>query len=158
MLFNRKSPQAATETQRHAGASAARVAPASASPAVGKFVTKRDKRIADVPVSRLSTHASWQPAGSWSGIFELAVWLRLPQGTDHPLQLALRYSDQKGEKTVLVDICKPGGYKSALLNGSVTIEAQGRVRDMGLFLLGLPGDIPMGLEEWHFLPQIKRAV
>lgn len=152
MLFNRKNPQAATETLRHAGAGAAPVTPARPLP------NKRDKRIADVPVSRLSTHARWQPAGNWSGIFDLAVWLRLPQGSAHPLQLALRYTDQKGEKTVLVDICKPGTYKSALLNGSVMIEAQGRVRDMGLFLLGLPGDIPMGLEEWHFLPQLKRAV
>ena len=149
MLFNRKNPQAATETLRHAGAMA--VPPAR--PSIGK----RDKRIADVPVSSLSTHASWQPAGNWSGVFELAVWLRLPQGSQHPLQLALRYTDQKGEKTVLVDLCKPGVYKSALLNGSVTIEARGRISEVGVFLLGLPTDVPVGLEEWHFSPQIKRV-
>jgi|GEM_PF-1346661 len=150
MLFNRKNPQAATETLRHAGVSGAPVAKPRSLP------SRRDKRIAEIPATRLSAHAHWQPAGNWSGVFELAVWLRLPQGSAHPLQLALRYTDQKGEKTVLVDICKPGSYKSALLNGSVSVEAQGRVQDMGLFLLGLPGDIPMGLEEWHFTPQLRR--
>lgn len=147
MLLTRKTPPAAS--------SSAKSHDASAGPKQQRSV-RRDKRIADVPVSRLSSHAQWQPAGKWSGVFELAVWLRLPQGTEHPLQLALRYTDQKGEKTILVDICKPGSYKSALLNGSVTIEAQGQVHEMGLFLLGLPNDVPLGLEEWHFVPQIKR--
>jgi hypothetical protein len=147
MLLTRKSSSAAnTSAKQH---------DASASPKQQRPV-RRDKRIAEVPASRLSSHARWQPAGKWSGVFELAVWLRLPQGTEHPLQLALRYTDQKGEKTILVDICKPGSYKSALLNGSVTIEAQGQVHDMGLFLLGLPNDVPLGLDEWHFVPQVKR--
>lgn len=152
MMFNRKTPQAATEAIRHAGASVR-------SAAVNNPFIKdeaRDKRITDVPSSLLSSHASWKPAGAWQGRFDLATWLRLPQGCPVPLQLALRYTDQRGEHTVLVDICKPGSYKSVLLNGSIEVSVSGRVKDMGLYLINLPPDVPLALEEWHFQPQIKR--
>ncbi|MDO3380948.1 hypothetical protein [Gilvimarinus algae] len=151
MMFNRKSPQAASEAIQHAGSSAA-VAPLDVVPASGI----RDKRVTDIPTSLVSSHADWKPAGNWTGVFDLAVWLRLPKGCSHPLQLALRFTDQRGENTVLVDICKPGAFKSALLNGSVQVNVSGRVKEMGLYLLSLPSDLPVGLEEWHFLPQIKR--
>lgn len=155
MLFNRKPVQAATETLQHSGASA--VPPAAPVASVAVPTAKvRDKRVIDISASMLSSHASWKPAGQWTGVYDLAVWLRLPQGSSRPLQLALRYTDQRGENTVLVDICKPGSFKSALLNGSVEIDVSGRVKEMALYLLSLPSDLPVGLDEWHFLPQIRR--
>ncbi len=151
MLFNRKPVQAATETLQNAGASAV-------PPAVRRepVVHSRDKQVTEIPASLLRSHAHFKPAGPWSGVFDLAVWLRLPQGSTTPLQLALRYTDQRGENTVLVDICKPGPYKSALLNGSVELQISGNVSHMGLYLLSLPGNTPVALDEWHFLPQLKR--
>ncbi|WP_020209929.1 hypothetical protein [Gilvimarinus chinensis] len=151
MMFNRKSVQAATETLRHSGSSAVPGVKAVPSAKI------RDKRVADISLSVLSNHGNWKPSGPWSGVYDLAVWLRLPQGATRPLQLALRYTDQRGENTVLVDICKPGSFKSALLNGSVEVNVSGRVKDMALYLLSLPSDLPVGLDEWHFLPQIKRS-
>ena len=151
MLFNRKPVQAATETLQSAGLSAI--------PPTGRrepLAHSRDKQVTEIPVSMLRSHAHFKPAGPWLGVFDLAVWLRLPHGSTTPLQLALRYTDQRGETTVLVDICKPGPYKSALLNGSVELQISGNVSYMGLYLLGLPGDTAVALDEWHFLPQLKR--
>lgn len=146
LMFNRKVLNAATETlQQSGGGAASHSIPAS-----------RDRNLVDIPVSLVSSHANWQPAGFWSGVFDVAVWVRLPQGCQHPLQLALRYTDQRGEKTVLVDMCKPGSYKSALLNGSIALEITGRVKEMGLYLLGMPKSQAMSVDEWHFNPQIKR--
>ena len=148
MIFNRSTLHAATETMQRAGTSVT---------AADILPVQRDRPVADVSTSLVSSHANWQPGGYWEGVFDIAVWLRLPQGSMHPLQLALRYTDQRGEKTVLVDICKPGGYKSALLNGSVRLEVSGRIKEMGLYLLGMPKGQPIGLDEWHFIPQLKRA-
>ncbi|MBU2886534.1 hypothetical protein KO507_12245 [Gilvimarinus agarilyticus] len=160
MMFNRKTPQAATEAIQHAGLGAMKSATNGATRVTtgNPFIKDevQDKRITDVPTSLVSAHASWKPAGSWQGRFDLAAWMRLPQGCPVPLHLALRYTDQRGEHTVMVDICKPGSYKSVLLNGSIEVVVSGRVKDMGLYLVNLPTDIPLGLEEWHFQPQIKR--
>lgn len=152
MMFNRKTPQATAEAIQHAGAGVPKAVVAN------PFIKQdnADKRVTEVPSSLVSAHASWKPAGTWQGRFDLAVWLRLPQGCPEPLQLALRYTDQRGERTVVVDTCKPGSFKSALLNGSVELTVNGRVKDMGLYLINLPSDVPVGLEEWHFQPQIKR--
>lgn len=146
-MFNRKtSLSAATETLQQAGGG----------PTSRGVAASRDRNLVDIPVSLVSSHAHWQPAGFWSGVFDVAVWVRLPQGSQHPLQLALRYTDQRGEKTVLVDMCKPGSYKSALLNGSIALDITGRVKEMGLYLLGMPKGEVMSVDEWHFNPQIKR--
>ncbi|MDO3387908.1 hypothetical protein QWI17_18835 [Gilvimarinus sp. SDUM040013] len=152
MMFNRKMPQAATEAMQHAGGATPKAVVAN--PFIKDATT--DKRIAEVPSSLASAHANWKPAGVWQGRFDLAVWLRLPQGCPVPLQLVMRYTDQRGERTVVVDTCKPGSFKSALLNGSVELTVNGAVKDMGLYLLDLPADVPLGLEEWHCQPQIKR--
>lgn len=146
-MFNRKILNAATETIQQVGGGISHEA-----------MPSRDRNLLDIPTSLVSSHAHWQPTGLWSGVFDVAVWIRLPQGSKHPLQLALRYTDQRGEKTVLVDLCKPGSYKSALLNGSITLDITGRVKEMSLYLLGMPKGQIMSVDEWHFNPQLKRAV
>jgi len=146
MFIRKTTLNAATEAQQQAGGGVSRE----------EVFSSRDRSLVDVPVSLVSGHANWQATGFWTGVFEVAVWIRLPQGSTHPLQLALRYTDQSGEKTVLVDMCQPGSYKSALLNGSIALDITGRVKTMGLYLLGMPKGETMSVDEWHFNPQIKR--
>ena len=145
-MLNRKLFNAATETLQHSGASAA-----------PERLPSRDRHLVDVPASIVSSHANWLNAGYWTGVFDIAVWLRLPHGSISPLQLTLKYTDQRGEHSVLIDLCKPGSYKSALLNGSVSLEVTGRIKEMGLYLLGMPKGQVLSMDEWHFIPQIKRT-
>lgn len=153
MLFNRNSPQAASEAIQHLGASVVDHMGDGQAEAAEQAL---ERRVIEVPNSLVSAHANWKPAGVWTGRFDLAVWFRLPQGCPVPVQLVLRYTDQRGEHSVLVDTCKAGEFKSALLNGNVEMTITGRVKDMALYLTDLPKGLPVGLEEWHFQPQIRR--
>jgi hypothetical protein len=110
-----------------------------------------------VAPSQLCEHGAWTPKGSWTGTFDVALWLRSPAGVMEPLQLVLRYEDASGMQTVYIDRCSPGSHRTVLLNGSVPVRVQGAVRDAGLYLMGVDPDIVIALEEWHLVPQIRRS-
>ncbi|ARU29423.1 hypothetical protein [Cellvibrio sp. PSBB006] len=117
---------------------------------------QQERWLVDIPVSVLSEHSAWTAAGNWQGMFDCAIWLRTPAGLAHPVQLSLKYIDNSGEKIVHIDRCHPGSHRTVLLNGSFGLGVNGRVRDMGLYLLGIT-DPEIVVEEWHMTPQQRRA-
>lgn len=121
-----------------------------------KSAFQQERWLVDIPQSALNEHSAWLSAGTWHGMFDCAMWLRTPSGLTTPVQLALKYIDNSGEKTLLIDRCFAGAHRTVLLNGSINMTISGRVRDIGFYLLGATdGDIL--LEEWHFTPQHRRA-
>lgn len=121
-------------------------------------VVKTGYHLLDIPLSAVSEHSAWTNAGYWQGGFDCALWLRTPQGLAHPVQLAICYQDNQGEKTVLVDRCAAGSYRTVLLNGSIQLGVSGRIRNMGLYLVGVKGTAEVAMEEWHLIPQQKRKL
>lgn len=119
------------------------------------YIRQAGRWLVDVPVSILAEHSAWIPTGNWHGMFDCAVWLRTPAGLTHPVQLALKYIDNSGEKIIQIDRCQPGGHSTVLLNGSIALTINARVRDMGLYLIGAT-DAAIALEEWHLAPQQRR--
>ncbi len=124
-------------------------------PRIENYAVKR-KKMVNISTGHIQTHAHWQASGSWVGVFDVAVWIRMPNGCKHPLQLALRYSDEEGEKSLAVDVFMPSAFSCALLNGSVNLQVSGRIHDVGLYLVGAEGDLLANIEEWHLTPQIKK--
>lgn len=120
------------------------------------YIQQSGRWLVDVPLSILSEHSSWTYSGNWQGGFDCALWLRTPAGLQHPLHLVLKYIDSSGEKILQIDRCQTGGHRTVLLNGSVTLSVTGRVRDMGLYLLGAHDTIA-AVEEWHMTPQQRRG-
>lgn len=114
------------------------------------------RKLADIPVAILTEHSAWAASGTWQGVFDCAVWLRTPAGLSHPAQLVLKYVDNSGEKFLQIDRCQPGVHNTVLLNGSISLTINARVRDIGLYLLGTT-DTAIALEEWHFTPQQRRS-
>lgn len=117
---------------------------------------QQQRWLVDIPMSVLSEHSTWTAAGNWQGMFDCAIWLRTPAGLAHPVQLSLKYIDNGGEKVVHIDRCHPGSHRTVLLNGSFGLSVNGRVRDMGLYLLGIT-DPEIVVEEWHMTPQLRRS-
>ncbi|MGB3610028.1 MAG: hypothetical protein WA987_06580 [Cellvibrio sp.] len=117
---------------------------------------QQERWLVDVPVTALSEHSAWSPTGSWQGMFDCAIWLHTPAGLAHPVQLSLKYIDNGGEKIIHIDRCHPGTHRTVLLNGSFGLSVNGRVRDMGLYLLGIT-DPEIVVEEWHMTPQQRRS-
>lgn len=134
--------------------SANRSAPSTSN--VQRAAFQQERWLVDIPVSALSDHSAWTAAGNWQGMFDCAIWLRTPGGLSHPVQLILKYIDNSGEKVVHIDRCHPGSHRTVLLNGSISLGVNGRVRDMGFYLLGIT-DPEIVVEEWHMTPQTRRA-
>lgn len=110
----------------------------------------------DVPLSTFSEHSAWLSSGNWQGRFDCALWLRTPAGLDHPLQLVLKFTDNGGEKAITIDRCQPGNHRTVLLNGMITLNVNGRIREAGLYLMGRSKAV-ISLEEWHITAQQKRT-
>lgn len=111
------------------------------------------RHLLDIPVLTLSEHRAWSSTGHWQGLFDCAIWLRTPQGIAQPLQLFVRYVDNQGEKNVFVDRCSAGSYRTVLLNGTLQLYVQGRVRDLAFYLVGAGTGMNVLVEEWNFMPQ-----
>lgn len=114
------------------------------------------RRLAEVALSQLSQHRAWLVSGNWQGDFDCAIWLRTPTGFAQPAQLAVCYRDNQGEKAVFVDRCAAGSYRTVLLNGPVNLTVNGRVRELGLYLIGVDETADMSVEEWHLVARQKR--
>ena len=112
--------------------------------------------LVDVPLSTFSEHSAWLSSGSWQGRFDCALWLRTPAGLTHPVQLVFKFTDNSGEKIVSIDRCQPGNHRTVLLNGMITLNVNGRIREAGLYLSGKSNAV-ITLEEWHVTAQQKRA-
>lgn len=124
---------------------------ASAIPAVRKH------RLMEIPLSQLSQHSAWTATGYWQGDFDCALWLRTPTGLQQPVQLAVCYRDSQGDKTLFVDRCAAGSYRSALLNGPIHMVVNGKVSELGVYLVGV-GDVgDVSVDEWHFVARQKRS-
>lgn len=121
-----------------------------------EYIQQSGRWLVDIPLSVLSEHSSWIYTGNWQGGFDCALWLRTPAGLPHPLHLVLKYIDSSGEKILQIDRCQTGSHRTVLLNGSITLSVAGRVRDMGLYLLGAHDTI-VAVEEWHITPQQRRG-
>jgi hypothetical protein len=123
---------------------------------IQRVAFQQERWLVDIPISILSEHSAWSSSGNWQGMFDSALWLRTPAGLTHPVQLALKYIDNSGEKIIQIDRCHPGSHRTVLLNGSISVSVSGRVRDMGLYLLGVT-DPDIVVEEWHMTPQQRRT-
>jgi len=73
------------------------------------------------------------------------------------VQLILRYVDHQGEKSLFVDRCAAGSYRTVLLNGSILLRVSGRVREAGFYLMDDNDAGDVIIEECHFLPQYRKA-
>ncbi len=116
------------------------------------------RRVVDISPNHVNASANYEPVGLWEGYFEAGIWLRLPQGSPEILQLALRYTDQAGEVSIPVDAFRPSTFSCALLNGCLRLAVNGRIRNMGLYLVGAPKDIAVNVEQWHLTPQRMRTL
>lgn len=116
----------------------------------------RARHLLDLPVLALAEHSAWTPTGLWQGQFDCAVWLRTPQGLPQPVQLFLRYVDNQGEKNVFIDRCHAGTFRTLLLNGSIALPVNGRVRSLEFHLVGANGAAEIGEEEWQLVPQQRQ--
>jgi hypothetical protein len=116
-----------------------------------------DLQLTTVAPSQICEHSAFTSKGSWRGMFDIAVWLHTPAGVTQPLQLALRYRDAAGVQTIHIDRCGHGSHRTVLLNGSQPLRVQGAVQEAALYLVGVDPDIVVSLEEWHLVPQPRRA-
>lgn len=149
---------ALAETMRFSSGSSAKVSPSLKKRRRVDDYSVESRQVVNLSSGDISAHANWRPTGIWEGSFDIAVWLRMPQGCQHPLQLALRYTDQRGDVSIPVDIFKPSTFSCALLNGSIRLAVSGRIKNVGLYLVGSDEDLSANVEEWHITPQITRPV
>lgn len=115
-----------------------------------------DLHLAEVPPRLFLGHPNAQSRTSWNAWFDIAAWLRTPAGVMQPLQLVLKYHDDTGEQQILIDHCKSGSHRTALLNASLAVPVNGHVRRAGLYLSGVDRGIVIFLEQWHMVPQERR--
>ncbi len=106
----------------------------------------------------LSTHANYKSDKRWKGDFDVAAWVRFPEGLAESAQLVVTYRDQERKKSYLVDRCLSNRQTLILLNGTVTLDVDGAVDEISLCLKGLPDNAVWILDECHIVPkQIKPA-
>ncbi|MGH1470568.1 MAG: hypothetical protein ACRBCS_05205 [Cellvibrionaceae bacterium] len=101
----------------------------------------------------LSTHANFKPNKRWKGRFDVAAWIRFPEGLVDPAQLIVTYRDEERRKSYLVDRCLSNRQTLILLNGTVTLEVDAEVTEMSLCLKGLPENAVWILDECHVVPK-----
>lgn len=105
----------------------------------------------------LQTHAAYKPNRRWSGRFDVAAWVRFPEGLINTVELMIGYRDEERQKSYLVDLCMPNRQRLILLNGTVKLEVTAEVSEMSLYLKGLPDDAVWILDECHLKPKQTAA-
>lgn len=116
----------------------------------------RDWLVTEIAPHQFSAHRSALAQGSWTGWFDMAVWLKTPAGAMQPLQLELVYRDGSGEQRVAVDRCPAGGHRTVLLNASLPLTVSGRVQWAAFVIKRLAPEIKVTLDTCHLVPQERR--
>lgn len=120
---------------------------------VSRIITEDQHQIRIPDPSFLQNHRHWREQEAWSGAFNIAAWLRFPDGLCDMVQLMLGYRDRERRKTYPIDRCLPNRQTLILLNGVVQLEISGQVTDMSLFLTGLPENAVWILDQYHIEPR-----
>jgi hypothetical protein len=102
----------------------------------------------------LKAHNAWRARGPWRGSFNIAAWLRFPEGLTEVVQLMLCFRDQERRKSYVIDRCLPNRQTLILLNGIVDLEIRGEVTDMSLYLTGPAEDAVWMLDEYRMEPRL----
>lgn len=108
--------------------------------------------------AQLKNHRAWRAKTLWRGSFNIAAWLRFPEGLVDMVQLMLCYRDQERRKSYVIDRCLPNRQTLILLNGIVNLEVVGEVTDMSLYLTGPAEDAAWILDEFHIEPRLAAAL
>ncbi len=116
----------------------------------------RDWLVTEIAPQQFSAHRSALSQGSWTGWFDMAVWLKTPAGAMQPLQLELIYRDSAGEQRVAIDRCPVGGHRTVLLNASLPLTCSGRVQWAAFVIKRLAPEIKISLDLCHLVPQERR--
>src|SRR5690606_32982737 len=67
----------------------------------------------------------YRSKGTWRGSFNVAAWLRFPDGLSHMVRLMLSLRDQERRRTFVVDRCLPNRQTLILMNGIVDLTVTG---------------------------------
>jgi len=103
--------------------------------------------------SLLKQHPASKATGRWKGHFDVAAWVRFPEGLVDSVHLMLTYRDEERRKSYQLDRCLPNRQTLILLNGGVHIDVVGKVSEMSLYLNGLPEDAVWMLDECRMEPR-----
>jgi hypothetical protein len=110
----------------------------------------------------LQRHRAWRANERWRGSFNVAAWLRFPEGLVEMVQLMLGFRDKECGpmqcKTYLIDRCLPNQQTLILLNGIVDLDVTGEASDLILYLTGLSEDAVWILDECHIEPRQSVAL
>lgn len=103
--------------------------------------------------SLLDQHPAKKATGRWKGNFDVAAWVRFPEGLVDSVHLMLTYRDEERRKSYQLDRCLPNRQTLILLNGGANIDVVGKVSEMSLYLNGLPEDAVWMLDECRMEPK-----
>lgn len=94
----------------------------------------KDKFIAKVPESYIP-HPNLSARTAWDCSFNIACWVRLQQPRPCKMSLVIKYVDQDNvTKQIMADHGSNELGASILMTGLVTMQAVGRIIDMGVYL------------------------
>lgn len=95
----------------------------------------KEKFIAKVPDHLILQPVVSSSRSTWSGRYNVALWLRVQQTQAGNVNLVLKYMDLEGvTRRVIVDQGTAEFTNSLLLSGEVTVPAVGQVIDMGVYV------------------------
>ena len=125
---------------------------------VTRIASMENHELTMIDSAVLSTHANYKSDKRWKGAFDVAAWVRFPEGLTDPAQLVVTYRDQERKKSYLVDRCLSSRQTLILLNGTVTLDVDREVEEISLCLKGLPDNAVWILDECHIVPKQMKPV
>ena len=95
----------------------------------------KEKFVAKVPEHLILQPVVASNRTTWSGRYNVALWLRLHQLHAGNVNLVLKYMDHEGvTRRVMIDQSSMEFTNQILLSGEVNVPAVGRVIDMSVYL------------------------
>ncbi|GAB1265440.1 hypothetical protein NBRC116493_27860 [Aurantivibrio infirmus] len=120
---------------------------------VSRIVPAERHELTILQPSLLEQHFAWKASGRWKGHFNVAAWVRFPEGLVDSVHLMLTYRDEERRKSYQLDRCLPNRQTLILLNGGANIDVVGKVSEMSLYLNGLPEDAVWMVDECRMEPK-----
>ena len=95
--------------------------------------------------------------GTHTESYNIASWLVVNYNPGQPVALVLSFTDEKGERAVIVDEVREIGSLNLMLSGRVDLEVKGKIRDMAVHCTGLNVDNHIRVDELFVQPVVQEA-
>lgn len=123
-----------------------------------KIAVEEEHFVASLDSELFKRHPAQRIKGRWRGRFNLAAWVRFPEGLSQDISLMLIYRDSERRKTCKVDACRANKQTLILLNSKIDLHVAGEIVEAALVLEGLNEHAVWILDEYRLEPtnsQIK---